>query len=312
MDTEHWASYHRSGALISCPTNPEPYYTMEVHDSWERFFSGLVDGDRVLDLGTGNGPVALIAKETADSHSWHYEIDAVDVADIDPHKFVPDGARLLKGIRFHGGVKCEDLPFDNQQFDAISGQYILEYTDKHKTMAECARVMVPGARCQFILHHLDSVIVRNALQSLQEVDLVVDTEAIPKFRDYCETVSGSAGGAQQARAALYEVGETLQAAANEAQNPLILRFVIDYVSALLARRSQMRSGELQRETVRLETEFESWARRLRDLASAAVSQEEMDALVEMANASGFFAVETGEQFQADQVVGWRLTMFRSR
>ena len=180
MDTDHWASYYRSGALVSCPTNPEPYYTMEVREAWAQFFSGLDDGDRILDLGTGNGPVALIASETARENARHYEIDGVDLADINPHQHVPGGANLLAGIRFHGGVNIESLPFSGQKFDAISGQYIVEYTDKGKTIAECARVLTPGGRCQFILHHDDSIIVRNALESLRQAELISKRKTIQR------------------------------------------------------------------------------------------------------------------------------------
>lgn len=310
-DTDHWASYYRSGALVSCPTNPEPYYTMEVRDAWVRFFRELADGDQILDLGTGNGPVALIARETAAMLSRQYGIDGVDLADIDPHQNVPDGAKLLSGIRFHGGVDIETLPFADRAFDAVSGQYILEYTDSAKSLAECARVLAPGGRCQFILHHLDSVIVRNALSSLGHADLIRETRVIRKFVDYCNRMDVAPGNVANARAALFDVGESLQSEAKESSNPLLLRFVIDFVSDMLANRSQMPAGELLRQTIMLEKELKRWVQRLTDLAKAALSKEEMDALIAHAKDCDFRVTDLSEQMQGgDNLVGWRLTISR--
>ena len=97
MTSDHWASYYRSGALVSCPTNPEPYYTMEVRDAWVRFFAALADGDRVLDIGTGNGPVALIARQTAEENTRSYRIDGVDLAATESpsRKFAVIGVSMI-------------------------------------------------------------------------------------------------------------------------------------------------------------------------------------------------------------------------
>lgn len=311
MDTDHWASYYRSGALVSCPTNPEPYYTMEVREAWVRFFTGLMDGDRILDLGTGNGPVALIAKETAAENSCYFDIDAVDRADIDPHRYVPGGAHLLEGIRFHGGVDVEALPFQARQFNAVCGQYILEYTAMDETLSECARVMKPGGSCQFILHHANSIIVRNARESLRQAELIEETGTIRKFVEYCQRGTGETADAELARKAVYATGKILQARAKSSANPLLLRFVIDSISSLLARRSQLSYDEISAHTDELSNELQRWVQRLKDLSAAALSEDQMNALVNTAEANGFFAIVSGEQYQAGtKLVGWRLIMFR--
>ena len=127
MNLEHWESYYRGGALVSCPMGLEPGYTGEVRDAWVTFFATLPDGARVLDIGTGNGAVALIAKETAATLGRSFEIHGVDLARVDPVRHVPNGATLLAGIEFHPGVPAEQLPFEANGFDAVSGQYALEW-----------------------------------------------------------------------------------------------------------------------------------------------------------------------------------------
>lgn len=312
MNLEHWASYYRSGALVSCPTNPEPYYTMEVREAWAEFFGELCDGDRILDLGTGNGPVTLIAKETAVKHARQFAITGVDLAAIDPQRFVPDGEKLLSGIDFHAGVSVEALPFDAHSFDAISGQYILEYTDVERTLGECARVLRPTGKCRFILHHLESIIVTNALESLRQADMVLhETRTLRKFRRYCERAHDSRTRAERARGQLMEAGEHLQQVANQSLNPVLLKFVIAGVSGLLANRSRLGRGQMLHQTAVLERELKAWVSRLQDLVSAALSEDELERVVDLAGALGLPEIDRQLQWQGgSNLVGWRLTLAR--
>lgn len=312
MNLKHWESYYRGGALVSCPTNPEPYYTMEVRQAWENFFAALDDGARILDLGTGNGPIALIARETADANARTFQIDGVDLADIDPHNDVPEGTELLRGINFHAGVNTEDLPFADGQFAAVSGQYIVEYTDAGKSLAECLRVLSPGGRCQFILHHLDSIIVRNGIESLRQADIVQhETKTLRKFRRYCERSSESPARADSARRQLLAAGAQLQRMAEESSNPLLLKFVIDSVSALLRNRERLSRGQMLQRTNLLERELRNWVLRLQDLVSAALSERDVADLLQDCRALGFSDLTSSTQMQGSvNLIGWRLTMTR--
>ncbi len=311
MMLEHWASYYRGGAIVSCPTTADPNYTMEVRDAWVDFFSALPDGARLLDLGTGNGPVALIAKETAADLSRSFIIDAVDLAVIDPLQHVPDGESLFEGIRFHSGVSTEALPFDKSTMDAVSGQYILEYTDVTKTLAEIGRVLVPGGRCQFILHHGDSLVVKNAAESLRHADLALrDKQVVRKFRRYCQ--ADTPRKAETAKNKLFAVGAELQATATNSENPLFLQYLIDSVNRLLQHRQQLGPGEMLRQTDRLERELKYWVLRLKDLAAGAQSSVDMEAIVKLAFDQRFRDINYVQQLQdEDNLVGWRLNMTKT-
>lgn len=312
-ESSHWASYYRTGALVSCPTNPEPYYSMEIREAWSLFFGALQDGARILDLGTGNGPVALIAKETATRCSRTFQIHGVDLADIDPHRDVPGGDSLLAGISFHAGITTGDLPFASESFDAISGQYILEYTDVAATLREAYRVLRPGGLCQFILHHAGSVIKCNADESLQQSRMIIDeTKTVEKFRRYCEAAASNPQQAESARNELYAVGAQLQNAAKASRNPLLLRFAIDSISRMLRNRSRTTAGQLLLETERLERDLGNWTARLDDLIAGALSEADVRSLIAQAEHEGFSLVDWCEQFQnRDKLVGWRLIFSKS-
>lgn len=313
MKLDHWESYYRGGAIVSCPTGPDPNYSLEVRDTWVRFFGALPDGARILDIGCGNGPLVLIARETAAELSRSFEIDAVDLADIDPVANVPDGRNLFDGVRFHARVGTEDLPFDTASFDAVCGQYIVEYTDVPETLREAARVLRPGGRCQLILHHVDSIVVRNARESLRQADMTLnELRLLRRFRRYCDMLAKSPQKAGPAEKAFFDAGARMREAAEASTNPLFLEFVINAIKSLLKNRSRVSQGEHLKETNRLERELKNWVRRLEDLVSGAQTKDDMKRMMSQARDAGFRSIELKAQLQdTDTLVGWRLNMKRA-
>jgi len=312
MGLEHWESYYRGGSLVSCPMGVEPYYTRELRDAWVSFFSALGDGARIVDLGTGNGAVALIARETAVALGRGFEIHGVDLARIDPVRDVPDGARLFEGIRFHAGVSTTALPFDSGSIDAVSGQYAIEYTDVPASLAETARVLRAGGSCQLIMHHAESIIVRNAVESLAQARLVFeDTRVLRRFRRFCELERESPGKAKAAHDVLRQAATQLRSAAAASATPLLLDFVTDSLAALFEQRRTMSAAQLMRALAQMETNLRWWIRRLQDLVSAALSAEAAATIVQTATGLGFVDPDLAVQMQDGQLVGWRLAMLKT-
>src|SRR6185436_13760723 len=145
------------GRVVSCPTDATDRYTGTVARVWEQFFAALPDGARILDVGTGNGALPLLALERARARSVKFEVHGVDLARIDPRRVVPDGARRFEDTIFHGGVAAEAMPFARGYFHAVAGQYSLEYTRREDTLREMRRVMAANAPARFVLHHASSI-----------------------------------------------------------------------------------------------------------------------------------------------------------
>ena len=313
MTLDHWASYYRGGALVSCPVNAGLNYDQEVRDAWVGFFGALPEGARILDIGTGNGAIALIAKETAAAESRDFRITGVDLTDIDPPRYVPDGENLLAGIEFRGGVSTEALPFDDTSFEAISGQYIVEYTEIPATLRECARVLTPGGVCQLILHHTDSIVVANARESLGQAARVREgTRLIAHFRRYCELIAESADKAEPARLGFIAAGRDLEEEAGTSSNPLLLNYVLDSITRLLEHRQRLDRAALLEQVNMLEQLLDEWVSRLQDLVMAALDADGIERLAGKAGAAGFDDVHYDLQMQGrDTLVGWRMWMRRT-
>jgi SAM-dependent methyltransferase len=312
MTVEHWEVYYRGGAIATCPMGPGTSYTLELRDLWLAFFASLADGSRVLDLGTGNGAIVLLAKEAASSTGRRFEIHGSDLASIDPVRHVPNGAALFEGATFHPGMPCERLGFDAGSFDAVSGQYALEYTETAKTLAEVRRVLRPGGRALFVLHHDESALIRNARESLAQGALVLEeTKILRKLRRHAAAERDSAAAARVTWAELSADATRLQHAAARSVSPHLLHVVMDGVQKLLGLRRELGAAGFEREVDRFERDIRASVRRLQDLVGCAQSVAQMEAIVATARRLEFDCSDASLQFHArENLVGWRLALTR--
>lgn len=312
MSVEHWEAYYRGGAIATCPMGPSSTYTLELRDLWLEFFSGLGDGARVLDIGTGNGAIALLAKEAATAAGKRFEIHGADLAAIDPPRHVPNGATLFAGIAFHPGMATEKLDFATGSIDAVSGQYALEYTDVGKALAELWRVLRSGGRGLFVLHHEQSVLIRNARESLRHGALVLeDTRILRRLRRHVTAERDSPAAARLTWAELSAAATRLQQAAASSHTPHVLHVVLDGVQKLLGLRRQLSPAAFDREVDRFERDVRASVRRLQDLVGSAQSPGQMDEIVAAARRAGFeCGPAEAQQHAGNNLVGWRLALVR--
>lgn len=315
MSLEHWEVYYRSGALATCPSGPEGGYDLELREVWRDFFAPLPTGARILDIGTGNGAVALIAAETATSLGRHWEIHATDLAQIDPSRHVPGGIQRFSGITFHPGVATEQLPFPDSHFDAASGQYALEYSNTALGLAALARVLKANGQAQFVLHHADSRLVLSGKVSLREAELIFNKLHV--YRRLRKLLAGQRISPSAARRAGAEVQSAIRALklalpqARLAGGGRMLAITLDAVRKLMEMRTRERPERVGPEIDRAENELRAAVRRLKDLVASARTGEQIQALEQQAATSGFEIVEGAPQYHAGtNLVGWRLVLRR--
>ena len=135
------ARYDRMGAVLSFGQDPR----------WRRALVGALDprdGDRILDVATGTGMVAIALGRRAQCQ----------VVGLDQSEEMLSGARraltatpeLARRVSFVRG-EAERLPFTDGEFDALSFTYLLRYVDDPvATMRELARILRPGGRIAMV------------------------------------------------------------------------------------------------------------------------------------------------------------------
>lgn len=171
--TRSWNAYWSSGALHSCVGSFGGNYAGEVREFWRSLAAPLPVGARLLDVATGNGALpALFIEDVPEARQL--QIDAVDLAQVQPAWLASSPAAARARTRFHPGVRAELLPFGDAAFDVAVSQFGLEYTDTARSVAELRRVVRAGGTVALVLHASDSLIVRQAREELRHLAWLLD------------------------------------------------------------------------------------------------------------------------------------------
>ncbi|MDH4108898.1 MAG: class I SAM-dependent methyltransferase [Gammaproteobacteria bacterium] len=170
-----WQHFWRENRLAACvPDNPVSAAAIERH--WTAFFSELPAGTRVLDIATGNGVLLVWAGRAARSAGRELKLTGIDLADIDPARFLPEHRDDLAAVQFIGGTAAESLPFADGSFDAVISQYGLEYADLGLALNNAARVLAQGGQLRWLAHGDDSIVVTQGRAQLADIDLLLGPE----------------------------------------------------------------------------------------------------------------------------------------
>lgn len=315
-----WSRFWQAGVLHSCGGAFGGNYDGPVADFWNAQFARLGDGAVVVDVGTGNGAVALLAKAAAGARGLRFELHGTDVADIDPPASGSRPAGDYAGIRFHPRTPMQHLPFADGGVDLLTSQYAFEYAPREAAVGEIARVLGKRGRAALVLHSRDSVVFQTTQEQLATCRFLFDASAlfdraramIPFLArattDAQRRALAANADAEAARRSLNAaVGAVLDRAAALA-TPDILRKAIDIVAEALRRSAGM--GE--RATLAWLGEGERKLRdewlRLRDLEAAALDEAGMAALREDFLRHGIAVVRHAPiRHQGGALLGWAMT-----
>ena len=146
-----WSTFWQEFALENaiperCHVPGDGRFAVDRH--WARFADGLPAGARVIDLGCGAG----IVGRTLLGRRADLAVAGVDWANVP--------VIGVANLTIHPWVSMEDLPFGDACFDAAVSLFGIEYGDLERTARQLQRVLKPGARFGFLVHHRDGEIVR--------------------------------------------------------------------------------------------------------------------------------------------------------
>lgn len=163
-----WSRYWRTGVLHSCTSGEGSGVFSE--EFWKRLFAGVEGPVRLVDVGTGNGLVPLLATRCLGSRATIYGIDAAQIH--------PEATRHpeLAEVEFMPGVVAEQLPFDSSSIDVLTAQFALEYADIPASLDEAVRVLAPKGRIALVMHAHDSRISTVSRAQLEQISWLLRPE----------------------------------------------------------------------------------------------------------------------------------------
>lgn len=219
-----WTRLWRSGVLHSCATAIDGNYDGPVRAFWLSRFGRLRDGAVVVDVGTGNGALALLAMDSARATGRRLEVHGVDLADISPAATGAAAAAEFEGIRFHPRTSLAALPFTDGGVDLVTSQFAFEYAPREAALAEVLRVLGERGGAAMVLHSDDSVIARVSAERLPWFGhLLRESPMLGAASDVVGVLAGAQAPAERAALAADARAESTRAAFNSAAGDLLDR-----------------------------------------------------------------------------------------
>lgn len=318
---EAWSRYWQAGALHSCGSAFTGNYEGATAAFWNAQFDQVPEDSLILDLGTGNGAIALLAKQAASRLGRRFEIHGVDAAAIAPAASRPDGARVFEGIRFHAGVSAAQLPFADTGVALVCGQYALEYMPRAAAVREIARVLGARGRGAFVLHARDSCVLETTAEQLEHCRLLFEESVFFSRARLLGEVMAKANTPELRRALAEDVrAQTLRQELNEsaglvmdrietARTPDLLRTAIGVISSTLQAAMQLGPEGVVEQLNRHERALRDEWDRLCDLDEAALDAEQAEALRQAFVAAGYATTALGRlDHSPTQRLGWTLVV----
>lgn len=149
---QSWSAYWRQGTnQVSClPGAPRALGNL-LDGIWADLARSLDEGSSIIDLACGGGAVGSAML----SAPANLEITGVDFADFADDRLLP--FPILQ-------ASIEKIPLADASFDAAVSQFGIEYADAARAGAELQRLLKPGSKSVMVVHHAESVIVRENIK----------------------------------------------------------------------------------------------------------------------------------------------------
>lgn len=172
---KHWTQFWTTSKTLSSFSEGTAAsgYENDVKAFWLDAVNDLPKKAKILDVGAGNGALAVLLQELSQAKDKSFEIHAADIAEIDPVAMFKDEKAvlpLLQAIQFHPSTGMESLPFKDGELDLVVSQFAFEYADQKAALAEIMRVLKPGGRLVMMSHNKKSALVKDSTQGVAIIE----------------------------------------------------------------------------------------------------------------------------------------------
>lgn len=321
--TASWTRYWSSGVLHSCKGSFSGNYEGEIAEYWQAAFFDLNAASRVLDIGTGNGPLPRLLMGLDGGVDRGAYVDAIDLAQLAPNWVSTLATDQRSRLALHSGVRAEQLPFDAAAFDLVVSQYGLEYADQAQSLAEIARVLKPDGSLRVVMHHDDSVVVRMGRIETAQFEFVLAEsgliQAAMRMLPWLAMAATPEGRsrlrvdaeAQAERTAFNQLQARIRSdisAAGEFADLLVL--MRDQVQAVMSMTASQGLAATQTQLRQLGDKYREHLVRVRELCTHALSPAQVEQLLSRLQALGFGSTTAVALHFQSRLMGWGISADR--
>lgn len=303
LSPEEWSTYWHEGNLTSFHGDFRGNYQGVFQDFWTRVFATLSRDSSILDLGCGNGILALRAQTFSANRQSGFHVTAIDSADIDPRRDLnhhPELVKSLAHIDFRGNTPMEQTGLSDGSYQLAIAQFGLEYGDPLMTAAELNRLLDPvrGAVVA-LLHHRDSKVlaqVQDRLREAKHCDNSGMAGLAGRLIDLDEQTAHSPQLIQRVRQQAQQIKQQLDQAqtrlgrfSQEIRSAAHIPFFVAGLGRILDRRLVERLDAAQRRDALAEfmARHRTIIKSLQDLRDAALDDARLDQLQQQLRRQGF-------------------------
>jgi ubiquinone/menaquinone biosynthesis C-methylase UbiE len=286
-----------------------------LNQFWREYFSSmgtLSAPKKMIDIGCGDGAVVAAAADTLGDECL--QLTSLDISrhslDLMRQRY-PD----VDGVV----ADALHIPFDSWSFDLVTSQFGVEYAGR-AAFVEAARLVAPGGQLALLVHHRASIMYEDCSASLDAVEVLKACQFIARSITLFETGFAMLRGAdrspydaaaQDMLPAYRELERIMQRRGKHVAGDTLLRLYED-VDTIHQHMEQYDPAEILRWLAKMDTELDGYARIMRAMRDAALSEQQFLAVSEAVKDAGL-TVQQALPLRGDEVglpIAWVLTAHR--
>ena len=323
LSRDEWSEFWKNDTLTTFLGTFGRNYDGEIKEFWDDSFSQLPDNAKIIDLATGNGALAFLAMQYSESHSKDFSVTGIDYADINPNQIPSlssEEKKLIESIEFLSNSNIETTNLADNYYDCAISQYGIEYSNLEKTIPELKRILKANSIFSVIVHHTDSIIIKQSSESLEQIDICLKNSNLESLLleiiDNFSTVKSQAEfteliQSENLKTLRSDYNLAIRKIASKAEafeNKWVTDFVLSSFSKILGLAPNTSLKEKLNKIEDIHSELKIYTKRTEDLLAAALNEEKFSRFEALLLASDFKDINITKQYYKNtDLIGFSLT-----
>ncbi|WP_345292004.1 class I SAM-dependent methyltransferase [Kangiella marina] len=314
-----WTRYWSKGVINSCfYDDPSGNYGGEIKNFWVSVVERLSDKASMLDLCTGNGALISLVMSLEQSEGFDKYV-GVDLASIQPIWLDKVEAEAKSKIKMLGNTAIEELPVSDSEFSLVVSQFGVEYCEIEGVIHQVERVLKNNGVFAAVIHHKESLIVKNAVEEKAHLDYLLTSETVKstieimlgymaklKNKQNLKKIQADAD-ANKAKLQFNSQVDELTKRAKASHCPDVIYELLDIVM-LSFKAAQNEGLKFAKGTINnFWSELRDSRVRLENLINASLTESEIQNLIDKLHSNGLSEGSVVKLKESNQLLAWGLS-----